>query len=155
MADSNGRTAIIVALIGLIGAIAAAVIGNWQVFFSSNTRLESPPPVKGWIWLGAIFKSSGNVNSGEEIHSLGRRQPITITPSLVPTIGSTVTIINSVNIRKCPPLPPDYKLCEKIAGKIDYFSPGTEIVVDKINTFVDKKTDPTYTRVWAKVESKN
>ena len=155
MADSNGRTAITVALIGLIGTIAAAVIANWDNIFLSERVVTPPPSVKGWIWLGAIFKSSGNVNSGEELHSLGRRQPITINPSFVPTIGSTVTIINSVNIRKCPPLPPDYKLCEKIARETDYFSPGTKIVVNEINTFVDKKTDPTHTRVWAKVESKN
>ena len=46
MADSNGRTAVIVALIGLVGTIAAAALGNWDKISSSSTSI-SPQPDQG------------------------------------------------------------------------------------------------------------
>lgn len=129
---------------------------NWAYFLGiPNIQCNSknptiPIPLKGWIWFGAIFNPSGNANPGEEIHSLGGNQPITIAPAVVPEIGSTVIITNNVNVRKCPPLPPHYQLCEQLG----HFSPGTKIIVNNINAFVDKNTDPTYTRVWGEVENK-
>ncbi|MDJ0900497.1 MAG: hypothetical protein QNJ55_16980 [Xenococcus sp. MO_188.B8] len=41
MADSNGRTTVIVALIGLVGTIAAAALANWDKIFPPPT---SPLP---------------------------------------------------------------------------------------------------------------
>ena len=48
MSDSNGRTAIIVALIGFVGTIAAAAISNWDKISPSLPRFigGEPPQVQ-------------------------------------------------------------------------------------------------------------
>ncbi len=43
MADGSGRTAILVATIGLVGVLGAALIANWTTFFPHKDGNPSAP----------------------------------------------------------------------------------------------------------------
>ena len=128
---------------GLAVLLVFLIVGNLLY-------VPSPPPppgIEGWIRAGAVDNPSGRAEPGAQLVERGK-QPITISPPYVPKKNDRVTITNAVNLRTKPPLPPDYNLQDKI-GVLRRQDRAT--VID-INTYVDRNTDPTFTRIWAKVK---
>jgi hypothetical protein len=99
----------------------------------------------GWIRIGAVGTKDGRIIVGQKL--IDTNQPVTIHPSLVPSIGSHITIINSVNVRVASPQPPSFELPMQKAA----LPPGQKLVVINTNAFVDPRSASAYTIVWAEV----
>lgn len=99
----------------------------------------------GWIRLGSVENVSGSASVGETL--IATTQPVTISPIVVPRIGSQVTTITGVNLRRNVPQPPDYKLEEKIS----VLQPNQQLKIINLKTFVDTNSPSPYTVVWAEV----
>jgi len=51
MSKNSHKTQIIIAIIGLVGVLAAAVIGNWREIFSGDkTEIRKPKCAGEWVW---------------------------------------------------------------------------------------------------------
>ena len=67
------------------------------------------------------FDSDGVVSAIDSVKAvvtveeqlISTKQPVTISPAIVPKIGDQVTVINGVNLRINRPQKPDYKLPDK------------------------------------------
>ena len=68
----------------------------------------------------------------------------------MPQLGTQVTVINGVNVRKNRPQKPDYKLAEQIG----VLANEEKIVILTLDYFIDPSSSP-YTVVWAEVGSAN
>jgi serine/threonine protein kinase, bacterial len=99
----------------------------------------------GWLRIGAVASRDGQITIGQQL--LSTSQPVTISPSVVPSIGAKIKVINSVNIRISTPQPPDYKLPEQTAA----LPPGQELVIINTHAFVDTTSSSPFTVVWAEV----
>ncbi|MBD2080607.1 hypothetical protein [Leptolyngbya sp. FACHB-17] len=108
---------------------------------SSDSKVQSI----GWIRLGAVRNTSGSASTGEPL--VATSQPVTITPTRVPTINDPVVVITGVNVRVDYPKPPDYKLQEKVST----LTPNQMIVILEIKTFVDQNSSSNNTIIWARV----
>jgi hypothetical protein len=115
---------------------------------SSNTKNTSiSSEALGWIWLGSVNNTSGVFSYGEPLIP-SKLQPVTITPSVVPSPGAVVTIKTQTNRRANVPQPPDFKLANR-AGKP--FPPGQKLVILRVEGFLDQNSQSKNTRVWAQV----
>ncbi|WP_107806367.1 hypothetical protein [Nodularia spumigena] len=112
---------------------------------SKNTSISSQ--TLGWIWLGSVNNTSGVFSYGEPLIP-SKLQPVTITPSVVPSPGAVVTIKTQTNRRANVPQPPDFKLANR-AGKP--FPPGQKLVILRVEGFLDQNSQSKNTRVWAQV----
>ncbi|WP_353932814.1 serine/threonine-protein kinase [Okeanomitos corallinicola TIOX110] len=99
----------------------------------------------GWMRLGAVNNTSDNLTIGEPL--IYTKQPVTISPAIVPKIGDKVTVINAVNLRINRPQSPDYKLPDKKGVVLV----GQQLVIVNISSFVDPSSSSPYTVVWAEV----
>lgn len=99
----------------------------------------------GWIRLGAVNNTVGTASVREAL--IPTTQPFTISPSIVPSIGDRVTVINQVNLRKSQPQLPQRKLAESI----DVLQSGVEVVILQLDFFKDPNSPFPYTVVWAEV----
>ncbi|RUR76746.1 protein kinase [Chlorogloeopsis fritschii PCC 9212] len=99
----------------------------------------------GWIRLGSVNNTLGTVTLGEPL--IKTTQPVTISPTVVPSIGTQVTVINGVNLRKKQPQKPDYKLAERTGVVVV----GQNLVILNLDYFVDSNSGSPYTTVWAEV----
>lgn len=116
---------------------------------------RSPPPIQqlsqpqtlGWIWIGAVNNTSGVFTYGESLIPT-KRQPVAITPAVVPVPNSVVTITTEVNVRGNLPQPPNFKLAEKVTAPL---KTGQKITIVRIEAFVDSNSDIPLTRIWAEV----
>jgi hypothetical protein len=100
---------------------------------------------RGWIRIGAVNSTDGRIFVGQQL--MKTTQPVTISPSIVPNVGSHVTIINSVNIRVSAPQPPSYTLPLQKAA----FPPGQEVVIINTDAFIDPHSPSPLTVVWAEI----
>lgn len=105
--------------------------------------------VIGWIWLGAVDNTSGTFSYREPLIPT-IRQPVTITPSVVPVPGEVVTLKTGVNLRRNVPQPPNFELAEKVSNPL---TTGQQIVISRVEGFVDTNSDIAKTRIWAEVSS--
>lgn len=113
---------------------------------------SSVPPSKvqrgrslGWIRLGSVNNTVNTASFGEAL--IPTTQPLTISPSVVPSIGDQVTVINQVNLRRSQPQPPERKLAESI----DVLQAGVRIVILQLDFFKDPNSPFPYTVIWAEV----
>ncbi|MBW4478013.1 MAG: serine/threonine protein kinase [Tolypothrix brevis GSE-NOS-MK-07-07A] len=107
---------------------------------------ESNQPLSlGWIRLGAVNNTVGNASIGEAL--IPTAQPVTISPSIVPSINNQVTVINGVNLREKQPQKPDYEIPDKKGVVVV----GQKIVILNLDYFTDPKSTSPYTVVWAEV----
>ena len=79
MAESNYRVAIVVAVIGVIGTLGAAFIGNWDKIFAPSpksspkidsaqtTRVEPRPPAEAIPNIGGVWRDSNYPINGTRI----------------------------------------------------------------------------------------
>jgi hypothetical protein len=141
--------------------IAGAIIVGSIVFSTSLMSSRNPSQINkdksvsltksdfltslGWLRLGSVNNTNGSASAGEKL--IRTTQAITIAPSEVPKKGDRVTIINSVNLRADVPQPPNYRLTE-MKGII---SPGKEVIIIEVTSFVDSTSSSQYTAVWAKI----
>jgi serine/threonine-protein kinase len=100
---------------------------------------------RGWIRLGAVNNTSGTASVGQTL--ITTNQPVTISPSVVPSINDKVILITGVNLRITQPQKPTYKLGEKIAELLK----GQQLVILQLDTFTDPNSNSRYTVVWAEV----
>jgi serine/threonine-protein kinase len=84
---------------------------NTQSPTISDKSIENQPLSLGWMRLGAVNNTSGVVTVEEQL--ISTKQPVTISPAIVPKIGDQVKVINGVNLRINRPQKPDYKLPDK------------------------------------------
>ena len=110
-----------------------------------TTLEDSQSRSLGWIRIGAVNNNSGYVSVGDNLVST--TQPVTISPPSVPDVGSQVITSSGVNLRRNFPQPPNYKLFDKVGT----FIPGQEVVILRLETFVDTTVSSEYTVVWAEV----
>jgi serine/threonine protein kinase len=113
---------------------------------SSDVKLDDSLPLPvGWIRIGAVNNKSGTVSVGETL--IGTTQPVTITPPVIPAIGDKIYITEGVHLRENFPQPPNYKLAEIKAA----FPPRSQVIILRIESFVDHTVSSNYTVVWAEV----
>lgn len=114
---------------------------------SSNpsTVKQSLPQEIGWIWIGSVNNSQGLYTYGEPL--LSTHQPVTITPSVVPSPGEEIVIKTRVNLRNMVPQPPNFSLGDKV--RVVY--PGETFTVIRVEGFVDYNSDDSRTRIWAAI----
>ncbi|BAY21349.1 serine/threonine kinase [Calothrix sp. NIES-2100] len=144
----NGKKGIFLVILmvcGLIGVTAIALpITNWFIAQNQSTQANQPLS-RGWIRLGAVNNTLGTATIGEPL--IQTSQPVTIYPSVVPKVGTQVTVINGVNVRKNKPQKPDYKLAEKIST----LAKEEKIIILNLDYFTDPTSSSQYTAVWAEV----
>ncbi|GAB4341113.1 MAG: hypothetical protein Fur0042_02270 [Cyanophyceae cyanobacterium] len=99
----------------------------------------------GWIRIGSVNNSQGLYTYGEPL--LSTSQPVTITPSVVPSPGQKIIIKASVNLRNAVPKSPTFSLGERVRTA----HPGERFTVIRIEGFVDYSSDDLRTRIWAAV----
>jgi len=119
--------------------------GNITESQNPSSKSKESSSSYGWIRLGAVKNASGSALVGESL--IATTQPVTISPIVVPRIGSQVTTITGVNLRINVPQPPDYKLEEKIS----VLQPNQQLKIINLKTFVDRNSPSPYTVVWAEV----
>jgi serine/threonine protein kinase, bacterial len=123
-----------------------------QIKPSTSPLIPSTSPSKiervGWLRIGAVNSTDGRISVGQPL--ISTTQPVTISPSKVPSIGDRITIINSVNVRIGAPQPPDYRLPEQTSA----LPSGQELFIMKTDSFVDPKSPSPFTAVWAEVGTK-
>ncbi|MEA5470376.1 hypothetical protein [Spirulina sp. 06S082] len=112
----------------------------------------NPPKIQptngvGWIWLGAVNNTSGTYSYGEPLIPT-TKQPVTITPSIVPTPDLIVTLKTGANIRSDVPKPPYFKLAPKTYKPLHA---GQSLRIVRLEGFVDTNSDTSLTRIWAEV----
>lgn len=119
-----------------------------EITSPNNTKNTSDltQPI-GWIWLGSVNNTSGVFSYGEPLIPT-QRQPVTITPSIVPSPGTLVTLKTITNLRENPPQPPNFEL-GNVAGEA--LITGENLVILRVEAFVDKNSNAKNTRVWAQV----
>ncbi|WP_157087523.1 hypothetical protein [Anabaena sp. CA = ATCC 33047] len=115
---------------------------------SINNNTSTDSKSIGWIWLGSINNTSEIFTYGEPLIP-SKRQPVTITPSVVPSPGSVVTIKTKTNVRTNLPQPPNFKLADKLDKPL---KSGQQIVIRRVEAFVDNKSDSKHTRIWAQID---
>ena len=114
-----------------------------------QTTTETQAEAIGWIWLGAVNNTSGTFSYEEPLIPT-QSQPVTITPSIVPKPGTKVSLKTGVNLRQSIPQPPDFKLAEKVSTPLQT---GQEVIIHRVEAFVDTNSNVAMTRVWAEVSS--
>jgi hypothetical protein len=62
MPESSHRVTIVVAVIGLIGALGGALIGNWDKIFPSSSNIDPPAPEIRGALLDSDHPSSSNID---------------------------------------------------------------------------------------------
>ncbi|BAY33943.1 serine/threonine kinase [Nostoc carneum NIES-2107] len=133
----------------LIGVTAIAVNLPSKLFIKPPTFPTSQPLYRGWIRLGAVNNTLGTATVGEPL--IKTSQPVTIYPSVVPKVGTQVTVINGVNIRQNRPQKPDYQLAEQIG----VLATGQKVVILNLDYFIDPTSSYQKTVVWAEVGLQN
>lgn len=113
---------------------------------NKKQSLNSQVQPIGWIWLGAVENKSGIFSYGSPLIPT-QRQPVTITPSVVPSPGNIVTLKTPVNLRDSVPQPPAFKLTNKLSQPI---RTGQQVQILRIEGFIDKNSDST--KIWAQIE---
>ena len=108
-------------------------------------KQTNQPRSLGWIRIGAVDNTTGNASIGELL--IKTSQPITVTPSVVPSIGDEVTIINEVNFRSDRPRKPNYKLANQTGVAVL----GQKLIILQLDIFTDPTSSSPYTILWAKV----
>lgn len=108
---------------------------------------SNQPRSIGWIRIGAVNNSAGFPYVGETL--IATTQPVTISPPLVPSPGSVVTVTTGVNLRKDMPQKPNYDLPDKVG----VLKQGQQIVILKVDSFSQSSSDEI--RVWAEVGMPN
>jgi hypothetical protein len=85
MPESSQRIAIVVAVIGVIGTLGAALIGNWDKIVApspqrppkidspQNTRSEPRPPAETVPNIGGVWRDSDSPSNGSQITQDGDR----------------------------------------------------------------------------------
>jgi hypothetical protein len=101
----------------------------------------------GWIWLGSVNNTSGTFSYGEPLIP-SKKQPVTITPSVVPSPRTIVTIKTRTNLRVNVPQPPNFQLSDKVDKP---FTSGQKLIILRVEAFIDKNPDFNHTRIWAQV----
>ncbi|MFN5893483.1 MAG: protein kinase domain-containing protein, partial [Dolichospermum sp.] len=122
---------------------------NTQSPTISDKSIENQPLSLGWMRLGAVNNTSGVVTVEEQL--ISTKQPVTISPAIVPKIGDQVTVINGVNLRINRPQKPDYKLPDKKGVVVV----GQKLVIINLDYFIDSSSPSPYTAVWAEVGLNN
>ncbi|BAY80457.1 hypothetical protein NIES25_69450 (plasmid) [Nostoc linckia NIES-25] len=102
----------------------------------------------GWIWLGSVNNTSGTFSYGEPLIP-SKNQPVTITPSVVPSPKTIVTIKTRTNLRANVPQPPNFQLADKVDKP---FTSGQQLIIRRVEAFVGRDSDSNYTRIWAQVD---
>ncbi|MBD2205812.1 serine/threonine protein kinase [Calothrix sp. FACHB-1219] len=141
----NGMFLVILIFFGLIGVGAIAIYIKTTSVTQTATFPTNQPLSRGWIRLGAVNNTVGTATVGETL--ISTNQPITISPSVVPQVGTQVTVINGVNVRKNKPQKPNYELPEKVSTLAN----GEKIVILNLDYFIDPTSTSPYTAVWAEV----
>ncbi|KAB8319216.1 serine/threonine protein kinase [Tolypothrix campylonemoides VB511288] len=131
------------------GVIGACVIGGlWltreQQSISSPQKPTQPVSI-GWLRAGSVDNTSGNLSNGEPL--IPSKQPVTISPPVVPSPNSQVILTTDVNLRSNRPQPPQYDL----TGKRTTLRAGQRLVVLRVYSFVDPNSDSPLTKVWVEV----
>jgi len=101
----------------------------------------------GWIWLGSINNKLGTFSYGEPLIP-SKTQPVTITPSVVPSLGAIVILKSATNLRANIPQPPKFKLPDRVSKPL---KTGQKLEIIRVEAFVENNSDKEYTRVWAEV----
>lgn len=112
----------------------------------ANAQNTSPAPL-GWMWLGNINNTTNDFSWGDKLIS-SQRQPVSITPGVVPSPGAVVTIQNPTNIRDNLPQPPLFKLPLRVAEPL---TPGEKVVILQVKSYVDNNSSSKNTRIWAQI----
>lgn len=128
-----------------ITTIAPKVSPSSPEISHSSPKISQNNQSLGWIWLGAINNNRGIFSSGDPLMPT-ETQPVTITPSIVPAIGSVVTLKTAANRRIKLPQPPNFKLPEK--GGEPLLS-GQTVRIIRLEGFVEKNSY--FTRIWAEI----
>ncbi|BAY99825.1 hypothetical protein NIES37_38080 [Tolypothrix tenuis PCC 7101] len=101
----------------------------------------------GWIWLGSVNNKVGTFSYGEALIP-SNRQPVTITPSVVPSPKTIVILKSTTNLRANIPQPPNFELPNRVSDPLET---GSKLEIIRVEAFVDNTSDSEYTRVWAEV----
>lgn len=120
--------------------VAPSPVPNQTQFSPSNQSTSI-----GWIRIGAVNNSSATASAGEPL--IASTQPVAISPLVVPSVGTQVTTITGINLRRSQPKPPEYKL----ADKVSVLQPGQKLVILDVEVFKDPTTSSPYKVVWAEV----
>jgi hypothetical protein len=112
-----------------------------------SNQTHNQDEIIGWIWLGAVNNKIGVFSPGEQLIP-SKRQPVTITPSVVPSPGAVVTIKTPTNIRVNIPQPPKFELPDRVSKSL---RTGQKLKIIRVEAFVDNNSTSEYTRVWAAV----
>jgi hypothetical protein len=99
------------------------------------------------MWLGNINNTTNDFSWGDKLIS-SQRQPVSITPGVVPSPGAVVTIQNPTNIRDNLPQPPLFKLPLRVAEPL---TPGEKVVILQVKSYVDNNSSSKNTRIWAQI----
>ena len=116
---------------------------------NNQQSLDSKFQPIGWIWIGSVENQSGTFSYGEPLIPT-QNQPVTITPSVVPSPGKVVTLKSAVNLRDNVPQPPDFKLTNKLSEPLQT---GQQIKIMRIEAFIDNNSDSKYTKIWAQISN--
>jgi hypothetical protein len=127
------------------------VLQSSSITLKSSSANSNYTPSKsqgiGWIWLGSINNKLGTFSYGEPLIP-SKTQPVTITPSIVPSLGAIVILKSATNLRTNIPQPPKFKLPDRVSKPL---KTGQKLEIIRVEAFVDNNSDSEYTRVWAEV----
>ncbi|MBW4494848.1 MAG: serine/threonine protein kinase [Oscillatoria princeps RMCB-10] len=104
---------------------------------------NTQPRSIGWLRIGAVSKTAGFAYVGDPL--IATKQPVTISPPVVPSPGAAVTVTTGVNLRKDMPRKPKYDLPEKVG----VLKEGQQIIILKVDYFAESNSAPI--AVWAEV----
>ena len=91
----------------------------------------------GWIWLGSINNKLGTFSYGEPLIP-SKTQPVTITPSVVPSLGAIVILKSATNLRANIPQPPKFKLPDRVSKPL---KTGQKLEIIRVEAFVENNSD--------------
>ncbi|TAD88166.1 MAG: serine/threonine protein kinase [Oscillatoriales cyanobacterium] len=110
---------------------------------SENTAPSNTISI-GWMRLGAV-NSTGTISVGDML--VATDQPVTIAPTVVPSIGSQVVTITGVNLRNRPP----QSASDTLGEKVSVLQPNQSLKILGFSTFISEKGGQPHTAVWAEV----
>ena len=135
------KIAILGSIIGAAILVGIVVAKPPQVVVAPTHNTQ--PRTVGWLRIGAVSNTSGFAYVGEPL--IATKQPVTISPPVVPSPGAAVTVITGVNLRKDMPRKPKYDLPEKVG----VLKEGQQIIILKVDSFAESNSSPI--AVWAEV----